>query len=108
MYDKKDFGYFKKCLASNGEIMIFNKKTNQSITYLKNNSGKLEMKCLEGKKVGRDAIISFLSLINNPSFKIKVSKEAETSINNKFLDYLNNEEKLYQNKINIDKGVISI
>ena len=38
------------------------------------------MKCLEGKKVGRDAIISFLSLINNPSFKIKVSKEAETRI----------------------------
>lgn len=99
MYDKKDFVYFKKCLASNGEIMILNKETNQSVTYAKNNSGKLEMKFREGKLTGRDAIISFLSARNNPSLKIKVSREAETCINNKFLKYLNNEEELYKNKI---------
>lgn len=97
MYNKKDFIYFKKCLASNGEIVILNKENNQSVTYAKNNSGKLEMKFKEGKLIGRDAILSFLSAKNNPSLKIKVSKEAETSINNKFLAYLNNEEKLYQN-----------
>lgn len=99
MCDKKDFGYFKKCLASNGEIMILNKETNQSAIYFKNNNGKLEMKCLEGRKSGKDAIKSFLECKNNPSLKIKVSKEAENCINNKFLQYLNNEEKLYQDRI---------
>ena len=59
MYDKKDFGYFKKCLASNGEIMILNKETNKSATYAKNNRGKLEMKFKEGK-------IFFIIHIYNP------------------------------------------
>lgn len=96
---KRDLQYFKRCLASNGELTVLDKQTNQMTTYA-NHRGKLVMTSSNGKVEGMDAAISFLSSNYNPSFDITVSKEGETCINTEFLSFLNKAEESYKSKVN--------
>lgn len=92
---KRDLQYFKKCLASRGEVTVFDKSTNQTTTYV-NHNGKLVMHSAAGKLEGMDAAVSFLSSNSNPSVEMKVTKEGETCINTEFLGYLNQAEESYK------------
>ena len=94
---KKDLQYFKKCLASNGEITVLDKSSSQMTTYT-NHNGKLVMRSSNGKTEGMEAVISFLASNANPQTEITVSKEGETGINTQFLNYFNKLEADYQNR----------
>ncbi len=96
---KRDLQYFKRCLASNGELTVLDKETNQMTTYA-NHSGKLVMISSSGKTEGMDAAISFLASNSNPSFDITVSKEGETCINTELLGFLNEAEEKYKSQVN--------
>jgi len=88
---EQDIQYYKRCLASNGEVTVFDKLNNQVLTYA-NHNGKLVMKSGDKRLEGREAAISFLSLNTADSARFKVSKEGEHCINREFLGFLNQTE----------------
>jgi len=87
----QDMQYYKRCLASKGEITVYNKVNNQIVTYT-NHNGKLVMKSGDQQLEGKEAAISFLSLNSNPSLKFSVTKEGEHCINREFLGFLDQTE----------------
>lgn len=92
----RDLQYFKKCLASRGEVAIINKDSQETTTYT-NHNGKLVMISGAEKVSGVDAAISFLSSTSNPNVDMKVLKEGENSIDTEFLNFLNQAENTYKN-----------
>lgn len=94
----RDLQYFKKCLASRGEVAVINKNSQETTTYA-NHNGKLVMVSGTEKVSGIDAAISFLSLTSNPDVDMKVLKEGENSIDTEFLNYLNKTEQDYMSKM---------
>ena len=87
----QDIAYYKRCLASKGEITVYDKANSQIVTYA-NHNGKLVMKSGEQTLEGRDAAISFLSLNSNPSLKFSVTKEGDHCISREFMSFLNQTE----------------
>lgn len=93
----QDIQYYKRCLASKGEVTVFDSVKNQIVTYAIHND-KLVMKSGDKKLEGKEAAISFLSLNSNPSLKFSVSKEGEHCINRDFLGFLNQTENEIRNQ----------
>ncbi len=92
----RDFQYFKKCLASRGEVQAFDKNSQETVTYA-NHNGKL-VKISSNEKInGEDATYSFISSLVNPQVDMKVIKEGENSIDTGFLNYLKEAEQNFNN-----------
>lgn len=92
----KDLQYFKKCLASRGEVEVIDKNSQETATYA-NHNGQLVKISANEKLSGIDAAYSFISSGANPQVDMRVIKEGENSIDNEFLNYLNNAEQNFNN-----------